>query len=218
MTELERIIKNAYNEVLARRVSLMGRQVRIGAVVQTIKENYPEIFSKDQINGELLRLFYIKNIIDLSPGNTFYYIDDKNGNTFGYMLWRNEEHLEEIEESHKNNEETKWFRCTNCWGEYRLDDLGLFITSEDNKLAYFCPVCGFWELCTSEEAPHDEKIQDILEDGPDQVYEYPGKIIKPVNDKIYLENHEEMLNEYKARRRKELNKKTMDFKHLFNNS
>jgi DNA-directed RNA polymerase subunit RPC12/RpoP len=218
MTRLERAIKMAYNEVLAKRGSLMGKHVRIGSIVQNIKEIYGEEFSKEQINKSLLKLFYNEHKIDLSPGNTHYFIEDNNGNTFGYMLWRHEGSLEDIEESHKNKEETKWFRCMNCWGEYRLEDLGLFITSEDNKLAYFCPVCGFWEFCTSEDAPHEEEIQDILEDGPDQVYEYPGKMIKPVKDKIYLENHEDMLNEYKARRRKELNEKTMEFKHLFNNS
>jgi DNA-directed RNA polymerase subunit RPC12/RpoP len=130
------------------------------------------------------------------------------------MLWRNEEHLEEVEESHKNNEETKWFRCMNCWTEFILGDLGLFITSEDNKLAYFCPVCGFWEFCTSEEAPQDEEVQDILEDGPNQVYEYPGEIIREIKDEYYLKEHKVLLEEYEEKREQELHEKTEDFEHL----
>lgn len=218
MTRIERAIKMAYNEVLAKRVSLMGRHVRIGSIVQTLKEDYSEEFSKERINEALLKLFYNEHKIDLSPGDTHYFIEDNNGNTFGYMLWRNEGPLQKIEENPKNSVENRWFRCMNCWGEYRLEDLGLFITSEDNKLAYFCPQCGFWEFCTSEDAPPEEGIQDILENGPKEVYEYPDEIIKPIKDNWFKKEHKSMLKEYKERLEKELQDKTNDFKYLFNNS
>jgi DNA-directed RNA polymerase subunit RPC12/RpoP len=216
MTRLERAIKVCYNEVLSKRASLMGKHVRIGDVVHTIKEIYSEEFTNEEINNTLLRLFYNDHKIDLSPGKSNYFIEDNNGNRFGYMLWREDREIETEEQENEN--ETQWFRCMNCWTEFILGDLGLFITSEDNKLAYFCPVCGFWEFCTSEEAPHDEEIQDILEDGPDHVYEYPGKIIRDVKDEYYLREHEDLLEIYKKKREQELQKKTEDFKHLFDNS
>jgi hypothetical protein len=112
----------------------------------------------------------------------------------------------------------KSFFCTNCWGEYSIEELGLFITSEDNKLAYFCPQCGFWEFCIPGVAPPEEEVREILEDGPKEVYEYPDKIIKPIKDNWFKKEHKSMLKEYKERLEKKLQEKTNEFKYLFNNS
>jgi DNA-directed RNA polymerase subunit RPC12/RpoP len=130
----------------------------------------------------------------------FYYIQNKKNLNMSKknMTWQ------ETEEKEKKNEnETQWFRCMNCWTEFILGDLGLFITSEDNKLAYFCPVCGFWEFCTSEDALPESEINDVLENGPDQVYEYPRKIIRDLKDEYYLKEHEDLLERDKKKKEQE---------------
>jgi len=76
-------IKEAY--IKARKV---GDFVNIGDVVQTLLIDYNT--SEKEIKKVLLKLFYIENKIDLVPGKSDYKIEDRNGNKFAYMIWRNE--------------------------------------------------------------------------------------------------------------------------------
>lgn len=76
---------DAYHEILAKRVSLKGRAVKIEKVIDYVKKN--GLFEEEEIKNTLLYLFYVKGEIDLVPGKNIA-IEDANGNGFEYMLLR----------------------------------------------------------------------------------------------------------------------------------
>jgi hypothetical protein len=88
----------------------------------------------------------------------------------------------------------QWFICTNCMAEVCIDDLGIFLSEEDNKIAHFCGFCGWWEFIPSEEHDWDNpKNEKILEEGPKRYYKYPKNIVKHTKHEFLIERHEENL-------------------------
>ncbi|MFO8020653.1 MAG: hypothetical protein R6U96_18665 [Promethearchaeia archaeon] len=100
-----------------------------------------------------------------------------------------------------SDQEELWFVCNNCMGEYSPKDLGLFISDEDNKLAHFCPYCGFWEFTPSDEHDwEDETFKNILGNGPERYYEYPSVIFRePRNEGMVKLHKKNMENQGKVK-------------------
>jgi len=82
---LDRNIKKIYDEIITNRVSLMGRFVKIGKLLEKAKGKI--IYTSKSIEKRLLTLFY-EGIVDLVPGKGKYQLITEDGYKFAYLLWK----------------------------------------------------------------------------------------------------------------------------------